>query len=117
MQHLKMSWSARRDLSRQRLVLSNAFYIDDDVFKQEQRAVFFSQWCGVGFAKDAAKAGDATPITFLGMPLLLVRDRDDTLPRIPKHLPSSRHDSSRRAEQNWRCDSLPLPQLVLRFER
>ena len=59
--------------------LSNAFYIDDDVFKQEQRAVFFSQWCGVGFAKDAADAGDATPITFLGMPLLLVRDRDDTL--------------------------------------
>lgn len=59
--------------------LSNAFYIDDDVFKQEQRAVFFSQWCGVGFAKDAPNAGDAFPITFLGMPLLLLRDRDNNL--------------------------------------
>lgn len=59
--------------------LSNAFYIDEEVFKKEQRAVFFSQWCGVGFAKDAPSAGDAFPITFLGMPLLLVRDRDGIL--------------------------------------
>ncbi len=59
--------------------LSNSFYIDDDVFKREQRAVFFSQWCGVGFAKDAPNPGDATPLTFLGMPLLLVRDRDNKL--------------------------------------
>lgn len=59
--------------------LSNAFYTEADVYQREQRELFFSQWCGVGFAKDAPAPGDAAPITFLGMPLLLVRDRDGTL--------------------------------------
>lgn len=59
--------------------LGNAFYTDEAAFRREQQAVFFSQWCGVGFAKDAPEPGDAMPISFLGMPLLLLRDRDKTL--------------------------------------
>ncbi|WP_420863382.1 aromatic ring-hydroxylating oxygenase subunit alpha [Algirhabdus cladophorae] len=56
--------------------LPNAHYIDADVFEEEKRAVLFANWSGVGFGKDVPEAGDAKPIDFLGMPLLLVRDRD-----------------------------------------
>jgi len=56
--------------------LPNAHYIDPLVFEEEKKAVLFANWSGVGFGKDVPEAGDAKPIDFLGMPLLLVRDRD-----------------------------------------
>lgn len=55
--------------------LPNAHYIDPNVFQEEKNSVLFSSWAGVGFAKDVPEAGDAKPVDFLGMPLLLVRDR------------------------------------------
>jgi len=54
--------------------LPNAHYIDPDVFEQERRAVLFANWSGVGFGKDVPEPGDVKPVTFLGMPLLIVRD-------------------------------------------
>lgn len=59
--------------------LPNEFYIDQQVFDAERDAVFFSNWAAVGFAKDVPQEADARPITFLGMPLLLVRGRDDVV--------------------------------------
>ena len=56
--------------------LPNAHYIDDDVFAAERQSVLFANWSAVGFAKDIPDAGDVSPIDFLGMPLLLVRDKD-----------------------------------------
>ncbi|MFD2740642.1 aromatic ring-hydroxylating dioxygenase subunit alpha [Sulfitobacter aestuarii] len=59
--------------------LPNAHYIDPAVFAEEKNSVLFANWAGIGFAKDVPEPGDARPIEFLGMPLLMVRDRDGAL--------------------------------------
>lgn len=56
--------------------LPNAHYIDQQVFEEERASVLFANWAGVGFGKDIPQPGDAQPVDFLGMPLLLVRDED-----------------------------------------
>lgn len=55
--------------------LPNAHYIDPAIFAEEKRSVLFANWAGIGFGKDIPAAGDARPIDFMGIPLLLVRDR------------------------------------------
>jgi phenylpropionate dioxygenase-like ring-hydroxylating dioxygenase large terminal subunit len=57
--------------------LPNAHYIDPAVFAEERDALLFGQWAGLAVAADVPEAGDAKPITFMGMPLLLLRDRND----------------------------------------
>lgn len=56
--------------------LPNAHYIDPDVFAEERDAVLFKTWAGVAVAADVPEKGDAKPVDFLGMPLLLLRDRE-----------------------------------------
>ncbi|MGB7241941.1 MAG: Rieske 2Fe-2S domain-containing protein, partial [Sulfitobacter sp.] len=55
--------------------LPNAHYIDQGVFEEEKRALLFDQWAGLAVGADVPEIGDAVPITFLGMPLLLLRDK------------------------------------------
>ncbi len=69
---------ASRDIEHAR-GLPNACYTDPSLFESERDRVFSAGWAGVGFAKDVPNAGDAKPLTFLGVPLLLVRDRDDSV--------------------------------------
>jgi choline monooxygenase len=54
--------------------LPNEHYTDEATFKEERDAVLFANWSAVGFAKDVPNEGDANPIDFIGMPLLIVRD-------------------------------------------
>lgn len=56
--------------------LPNAHYTDPAVFDEERRSVLFANWSGIGFGKDIPETGDARPVNFLGMPLLMVRDED-----------------------------------------
>ena len=56
--------------------LPNEHYVDKDVFVKEQRTILFQSWAGLGFGKDVPEPGDARPVEFLGMPLLLMRDHD-----------------------------------------
>lgn len=56
--------------------LPNEHYIDPAVFAEERQSVLYANWSGIGFGKDVPEAGDARPVDFLGMPLLVVRDRD-----------------------------------------
>ncbi len=56
--------------------LPNEHYVDNVIFEEERKSVLFANWSGIGFGKDIPEAGDAQPVEFLGMPLLLVRDRD-----------------------------------------
>ena len=56
--------------------LPNEHYIDEGVFAEERDAVLFANWSGIGFAKDVPSEGDANPVDFLGMPLLILRDSD-----------------------------------------
>ncbi len=55
--------------------LPNAYYVDPTVWEEEKKAVLFASWTGLAVAADVPENGDAKPIEFLGMPLLLVRDR------------------------------------------
>ena len=56
--------------------LPNAHYTDHARFEDEKQAVLFSSWAGLAVAADVPEPGDAVPHTFLGMPLLLIRDKD-----------------------------------------
>lgn len=56
--------------------LPNEHYTSAEVFEEEKHAVLYASWTGVGFAKDVPEPGDAKPVDFLGMPLLLVRDKE-----------------------------------------
>ncbi len=56
--------------------LGNAHYVDPGIHTKENEAVLFATWSSVGFAKDIPNPGDASPVEFLGRPLLLVRGKD-----------------------------------------
>lgn len=56
--------------------LPNAHYTDPAVHAEESRALLIGQWAGLAVAADVPEPGDAVPITFLDIPLLLIRDRD-----------------------------------------
>ncbi|MEH6546346.1 MAG: aromatic ring-hydroxylating dioxygenase subunit alpha [Sneathiella sp.] len=59
--------------------LPNEHYISPEMFAEEKQSVLFKNWPGIGFGVDVPNPGDAKPIDFLGMPLLMVRDRDGTV--------------------------------------
>ena len=56
--------------------LGNEHYTDLAQFETEKKAVLLSSWSGLAVASDVPEPGDAVPISFLGMPLLLIRDRE-----------------------------------------
>ncbi len=57
--------------------LPNAHYTDPAVFEEEKQALLHDSWSGLAVAADVPEIGDAVPLTFLGMPLLVIRDRND----------------------------------------
>ncbi|MEQ9694216.1 aromatic ring-hydroxylating dioxygenase subunit alpha [Shimia sp. SDUM112013] len=56
--------------------LPNPHYVDPAVYEEEKHALLFTQWAGLAVAADVPEPGDAKPLTFLGQPLLLIRDKD-----------------------------------------
>ena len=55
--------------------LPNIHYTSNETFEEEKYAVLFNNWSGLAFGKDIPKIGDAKPVDFLGMPLLMVRNK------------------------------------------
>ena len=93
--------------------LPNAHYIDEGVFEEEKHAVLFANWAGLAVASEVPEIGDAKPIEFLGIPLLLVRDRAEKV-RVFQN--TCRHrgmilvSEPKKIEGAIRC---PLPFVVL----
>ncbi|MGR3320967.1 MAG: aromatic ring-hydroxylating oxygenase subunit alpha [Pseudooceanicola sp.] len=56
--------------------LPNAHYTDPAMHALERERLFFDQWAGLGTTADIPRPGDAVPVDFLGVPLLLIRDRE-----------------------------------------
>jgi len=56
--------------------LPNAHYISPEMYALEREHVFFKSWSALAFESDVSKHGDAFPVDFLGVPLLVVRTRD-----------------------------------------
>ena len=59
--------------------LPNALYTDEALFRVEAERVFFRNWAAIGTAGAVPEPGDARPITFLGQPLVMVRDLEGRL--------------------------------------
>ena len=55
--------------------LPSSLYTTPDALALERERLFAPGWCCIGFAKDVAVPGDVSPVDFLGMPLIIVRDR------------------------------------------
>ena len=86
--------------------LPNAHYIDPAVFEEEKHAVLFATWAGLAVASEVPEPGDAKPITFLGIPLLLVRDSDGQVrvfENICRHRGMILVDAPRKIEGVIRC--------------
>ncbi|MEC8131074.1 MAG: aromatic ring-hydroxylating dioxygenase subunit alpha, partial [Pseudomonadota bacterium] len=54
--------------------LPNDCYVDAGMFRHEQDRVFRDGWAAIGFGKDITTPGMAKPVTFLGIPMLMVRN-------------------------------------------
>lgn len=55
--------------------LPNALYNTPEALALERDRVFYSGWASIGMGCDVPEIGDATPIDYLGAPLLMVRDK------------------------------------------
>ncbi|MEP4248976.1 aromatic ring-hydroxylating oxygenase subunit alpha [Tateyamaria sp.] len=86
--------------------LPNGHYIDPKVFEEERAALLMSGWPGLATTADVPEPGDAVPLTFLGMPLLLVRDNTGTVRvfhNICRHRGMILVDAPRKIEGAIRC--------------
>jgi phenylpropionate dioxygenase-like ring-hydroxylating dioxygenase large terminal subunit len=97
--------SVRRDVT-QANGLPNAHYTDPKTHEEERDALLFDQWAGLAVASDVPEIGDAKPVTFLGMPLLLVRSKDNTVrvfQNICRHRGMILVEEPRKIEGAIRC--------------
>lgn len=86
--------------------LPNAHYTDATVFAEERQAVLFDQWAGLGVGADIPDIGDAVPLTFLEMPLLMLRDKQGQVrvfQNICRHRGMILVDAPRKIEGAIRC--------------
>jgi choline monooxygenase len=56
--------------------LGNQFYTEQRYFELERDQVMGKTWACVGFASDLVKNGSVKPVDFMGLPLLLMRNRE-----------------------------------------
>jgi choline monooxygenase len=59
--------------------MPNAAYDDPSYFTFERDHVMAKTWAGLAFASELPQLGYAKPIDFMGLPLLLVRDKKDNI--------------------------------------
>jgi phenylpropionate dioxygenase-like ring-hydroxylating dioxygenase large terminal subunit len=86
--------------------LPNAHYIDPAIFTEERQAVLFDNWAGLGVGADVPEVGDALPLTFMGMPLLMLRDKQGEVrvfQNICRHRGMILVDAPRKIEGAIRC--------------
>lgn len=86
--------------------LPNAHYTDPGVYEEEAQALLARNWAGLAVAADVPDPGDAVPLNFAGMPLLLVRDRNGTVrvfQNICRHRGMILVEEPRKIEGAIRC--------------
>lgn len=86
--------------------LPNAHYVDPETFTMESKAVLLATWAGLAVGGDVPDVGDAKPIEFLGIPLLLLRDKDGDVrvfQNICRHRGMILVDTPRKIEGAIRC--------------
>ena len=59
----------------QSAALPNRAYTSHDDWLKERDTVIAQTWAGLGFSSDIAEPGNVYPVTFMGLPLVMVRDQ------------------------------------------
>ena len=59
----------------QSAALPNRAYTSHDDWLKERDTVIAQTWSGLGFSSDIAEPGSVYPVTFMGLPLVMVRDQ------------------------------------------
>ena len=86
--------------------LSNSHYTDESTYLEERDSLVFKNWAGLGVAADVPNNGDAKPVTFMGLPLMLLRDKSGVVrvfQNICRHRGMILVDSPRNIEGAIRC--------------
>jgi len=55
--------------------LPSHLYIDNSASEEERERIFFNSWSALTMGKNVPEAGSVMPVDFLGMPLLVVRNK------------------------------------------
>ena len=98
--------SAVRQSIETALGLPNAHYTDPAMHAEEAQALLLDGWAGLAVTADVPEPGDAVPLDFLGIPLLLLRDRSGTVrvfQNICRHRGMILVDEPRKIEGAIRC--------------
>ena len=56
--------------------LPNECYTNEEYLEYEKNKIFCDKWTVIGVGSSIPKTGDAMPYNLLGIPLLIVRDKD-----------------------------------------
>ena len=56
--------------------LPNECYTSEQYLEYERNKIFFNKWTVIGVGSSIPRAGDAKPYNLLGIPLMIVRDKD-----------------------------------------
>ena len=56
--------------------LPNECYTNQDYLAHEKEKIFYNKWTAIGVGSSIPRAGDAKPYNLLGIPLILVRDKN-----------------------------------------
>ena len=59
--------------------LPNEHYICPQTHKLENNRLFFKTWAAVAFEADVKNPGQAFPVDFLGVPLLVINDKENSI--------------------------------------
>jgi choline monooxygenase len=86
--------------------LPNAAYTSADFARFERDMVLARDWFCIGFGKDIPRAGDAKPVNLMGLPLVLVRRRDNSIGvfhNVCSHRGAVLLESACNVQNSFRC--------------
>lgn len=86
--------------------LPNDAYASANFARYERDQVLAKTWTCIGFGKDIPKAGDAKPVSLMGIPLMMVRRRDNSIAvfhNVCSHRGAVILDAPRNVQNSLRC--------------
>ena len=86
--------------------LPNPLYTDPVVYAEESRKLLLGNWSGIAFEGDVPEVGDVYPIELAGVPLVVVRGRDEEIrvfENVCRHRGMVLVQEAGKAKQGMRC--------------
>ena len=86
--------------------LPNEHYTDQSVYNEEVKKLLLGQWSGLAFEGDVPEVGDVYPVDFAGVPLVVVRDRENQVrvyENVCRHRGMVLVSEAGKAKQGMRC--------------